>query len=325
MLNFYFILCYFKTTPLRKDCLYGHIQNLKVSPNDLQRLFCFSDLSSQLDDTEHPEHKIYRKSAMRFSILQRIRHIIFEEQRRNQKYPLHKQGSKSMGEKIANPDYVDPKHLFIGSRNCSQIDLSDSKKLDSDMMGDPEPLDLTINETEVLSEIEKRLKESSDKNEPDTGQTTSDFHHNSSRTSSTTTQSEISPNSSQNSSDSYYESILESSLTEEYIKDSSGRLVAKQDSFSSNESTKTILFEKYKNLQEKKSPLKRPVVKRPNKAPPPIPAKPTRLTANVNSKTVHNKTVMSSSSSDGNLRSVSNGSSSGSTTSWVKTMVGRFE
>lgn len=231
-----------------------------------------------------------------------------------------------MGEKIANPDYVDPKQLFLGSRNCSQIDLSESKKSDSDMMGDPEPLDLTINESEVLSEIEKRLKESSDKNEPDTGQTPSDLNHDSSHTSrSTTTKSENSPNSSQNSSDSYYESILESSLTEEYVKDSSGRLVAKQDSFSSNESTKTILFEKYKNLQEKKSPVKRPAVRRPTKAPPPIPAKPTRLTASVISKTVGCKTVITTSSSDGNLRNVDDGSSIASSTSWVKTMVGRFE
>lgn len=282
--------------------------------------FCYSDLSSQLDDTEHPEHKIYRKSAMRFSILKRIRHIMSEEQRRNQKYHIHKQGSKSMGEKIANPDYVDPQKLFLGSRNCSQIDLSENKKADSDIMGDPEPLDLTINETEVLSEIEKRLKEGACINEPDTGQNSS-FNHSCNSISSTTAKSEISVNSSQNSSDSYYESILESSLTEEYVKDSTGKLVAKQDSFSSNESSKTILFEKYKNIQDKK----RPIVKRPTKAPPPIPVKPSRLTANVTSKTVcYNKSITNSStSSDNNPRDSI--ISTSSTTSWVKTMVGRFE
>uniref|UniRef100_A0A6P7GDW2 Uncharacterized protein LOC114341104 n=1 Tax=Diabrotica virgifera virgifera TaxID=50390 RepID=A0A6P7GDW2_DIAVI len=73
-----------------------------------------NDLSSQLDDTEHPDHKIYRKSTIRFSILQRIRHIMSEEQKRIQKYPIRKQGSKSMGEKIAHPDYVDPQKLFLG-------------------------------------------------------------------------------------------------------------------------------------------------------------------------------------------------------------------
>lgn len=260
---------------------------------------------------------------MRFSILQRIRHIMFEEQRRNQKYPIHKQGSKSMGEKIANPDYVDPQKLFLGSRNCSQVDLSDTKKSDGDMMGDPEPLDLSINESEVLSEIEKRLKACGTK-EPDTGQTF-DFNLNSSNTSSTSTRSEISLNSSQNSSDSYYESILENSLTEEYVKDASGKLVAKQDSFSSNESTKTLLIEKYKNLHDKKSPVRRPVVKRPTKAPPPIPAKPPRLTANVtSSKTVCiGKIVTSNGTSDNDHNDVNANSSS--STSWVKTMVGRFE
>lgn len=82
--------------------------------NILNVCMFFSDLSSQLDDAEHPDHKIYRKTAIRFSILQRIRHIMSEEQRRIQKYPIHKQGSKSMGEKIAHPDYVDPQKLFCG-------------------------------------------------------------------------------------------------------------------------------------------------------------------------------------------------------------------
>lgn len=225
---------------------------------------------------------------------------MFEEQRRNQKYPLHKQGSKSMGEKIANPDYVDPQKLFLGSRNCSQIDLTDGKKPDGgDILGEPEPLDLTINESEVLSEIEKRLKGHN-----------LDFNLNSS--------TEISLNSSQNSSDSYYECILDSSLTEEFVKDSSGKLVAKQDSFSSNESTKTLLIEKYKNLHDKKSPVRRAIVKRPNKAPPPIPAKPSRLT----SKAV---TVSRSVTSTSTNHNDVNANTSTSTTSWVKTMVGRFE
>lgn len=240
---------------------------------------------------------------MRFSILQRIRHIMSEEQRRNQKYPLHKQGSKSMGEKIANPDYVDPQKLFLGSRNCSQIDLSESnKKQDGDIMDEPEPLDLTINETEVLSEIDKRLREN---DHSDTGQTS---------------RSVLSLDSSHNSSDSYYESILESSLTEEYVKDASGKLVAKQDSFSSNESCKTVLLEKYKI-----SPGKTNFVKRPTKAPPPIPLKPTRLTATVTSKTICFNKISTDYNSSGAIGKEGVSNSSNSTTSWVKTMVGRFE
>lgn len=272
---------------------------------------------------EHPEHKIYRKSAIRFSILQRIRHIMSEEQRKNQKYPVYKQGSKSMGEKIAHPDYVDPQKLLLGSRNCSQIDLTDNKAEECDFLGEPELLDLTINEKEVLSEIEKRLNESTV--EPDTGQT----NLNSSRS---TTKSEISLNSSQNS-DSYYECILENSLTEEYIRDSSGKLVVKNDSFSSNESRNSFT-QKYKFFETTSgSPTeeKKPVVKRPTKAPPPIPIKPLRLTSNASTKTVvasrSSTTTTSTTSVNG---SGENGTSTSTTevrqnTSWVKTMVGRFE
>ncbi|KAJ8974372.1 hypothetical protein NQ317_009419 [Molorchus minor] len=112
------------------------------------------DLSCPLDDSEHPEHKIYRKSAIRLSILKRIGLILSEEQRRNQKYPLHKQGSKSMGEKIANPDYVDPQKLLAGSRHCSQLNLSvgsgGKNNNDSDIMDEPELLDLSINEKSIF-------------------------------------------------------------------------------------------------------------------------------------------------------------------------------
>ncbi|KAJ8966571.1 hypothetical protein NQ314_003466, partial [Rhamnusium bicolor] len=267
------------------------------------------DLSSQLDDSEHPEHKIYRKSAIRFSILQRIRHIMSEEQKRNQKYPLHKQGSKSMGEKIANPDYVDPQKLFLGSRNCSQINLSayslDKYDIDCDIMGEPELLDLTINEKEVLTEIERRLND-------------------------------------------------KDSLTEEYVKDSNGKLVAKQDSFTNSES-KVVYMKKFRNVErhsyfisktENSNPKSvttetKPVIKRPTKAPPPIPTKPSRLMLNSissdnlkNNSTERNEEVLnannascnrtfmrhtSSTSESLNQRSINN------STSWVKTMVGRFE
>ncbi|KAJ8944802.1 hypothetical protein NQ318_013136, partial [Aromia moschata] len=302
-----------------------------------------NDLSCPLDDNEHPDHKIYRKSTIRFSILQRIRHIMSEEQKHNHKYPLHKQGSKSMGEKIANPDYVDPQKLLLGSRNCSQLNLSSNccDKNDGDMMGEPELLDLTINEKDVLNEIEKRLNGSTNGcDKPDTGQQSS---VNSSQGS--TAKSESSVNSSQNS-DSYYESILEDSLTEEYIKDSSGKLVAKQDSFSSNES-KNLFIQKYKRFEsysatdpdpKSGAPGRKPNVKRPTKAPPPIPMKPSRLINSSSSVNLRNISIERTEAVNSNIvscnrtfvRSMNNISENGSqrissSTSWVKTMVGRFE
>ncbi|KAG5897855.1 hypothetical protein JTB14_024889 [Gonioctena quinquepunctata] len=291
-----------------------HDMSLKENPDiDLEEQH-ENDLSSHLDDTEHPEHKIYRKTAMRFSILQRIRHIMSEEQKR-QKYPLHKQGSKSMGEKIAHPDYVDPQKLLVGSRNCSQIDLRE----EGDTMGEPEMLDLSINGKEVLNEIEKRLSGSAHDTVPKKRLNSS---HGSGR-------SENSKNSSHNS-DSYYESILEDSLKEEYVRDSSGKLVAKQDSFSSNES-KLSFTQKYQAFDKCSPSLseKRPVIRRPTKAPPPVPFKPARLSSSSTSlkvfcgSTVTKQTLTRSvSRSDENCSQrevVSN------STSWVKTMVGRFE
>lgn len=313
-------------------------------------LFFFSsDLSSQLDDSEHPDHKIYRKSVIRFSIVQRVRQLLSEEQRRHQKYPVHKQGSEAMGEKIANPDYVDPHKLFLSSRNCSQINLSvdalgSHNEVESDM-GEPELLDLTINEKEVLNELEKRLKSStSNCSELDTGQQPAT--DNSSQ--SSTAQSEVNLNSSQNS-DSYYESILEDSLKEEYIRDSSGKLVAKQDSFSNTDSN--VLYTlKYRQSEthtctsniensEQKNVFheKKTIIKRPTKAPPPIPTKPSRLLVNGNSvssiRAGSSDTMKNSSGSSCNrsISSVSttiengNHRSINSSTSWVKTMVGRFE
>ncbi|CAG9840337.1 unnamed protein product, partial [Diabrotica balteata] len=265
-----------------------------------------NDLSSQLDDTEHPDHKIYRKSTIRFSILQRIRHIMSEEQKRIQKYPIRKQGSKSMGEKIAHPDYVDPQKLFLGSDSCSQIDLSQDKNEESDTLGEPEQLDLTINEKDVLNELEKRLNGGATVS--DTGQ-----DHNSSH-------SFI----SSQSSDSYYEKILEDSLKEEYIKDSTGKLVAKQDSFSSNEDRSS--------LNQKFLLDKRPMVKRPTKAPPPIPQKPSGLSLNAGpvkivTEKISTKTVIKESTTNGTTvtENVSSTTTSSTNSSWVKAMVGRFE
>nr|CAH7764932.1 unnamed protein product [Callosobruchus chinensis] len=133
-----------------------------------------NELSSRLEDNgEHPEHKIYRKSAIRFSLLQRLRHI-------------------------------------------------------------------------VLNEIDKRLNGSSEGSStevPDTGQEATTVVEETPITTPCLDSSHI--------SDSYYESLLEDNLTEEYVKDSSGRLVAKQDSFSGNENKCTVVFaQKYKYFEE---------------------------------------------------------------------------
>nr|CAI5821528.1 unnamed protein product [Callosobruchus analis] len=285
-----------------------------------------NELSSRLEDNgEHPEHKIYRKSAIRFSLLQRLRHIVSEEQRRYQRHPPPdpplRSCSRSIGEKMANPDYADPQKLLLGSKVNLAVGENRLEE-EADMMGEVERLDLTINEKEVLNEIDKRLNGSSNEGSstevPDTGQET------------TTTVVEVSPittpclDSSQ-ISDSYYESLLEDNLTEEYVKDSSGRLVAKQDSFSGNENRCTVVFaQKYKYFEDQGTTGTQKVVKRPTKAPPPIPVKPARLS-------------IRTSTSDGCLgaKPVANGQNEENveqqedavtpTTSWVKAMVGRFE
>lgn len=99
---------------------------------------------------------------------------------------------------------------MIGSASCSQVDLSlsEDKNEDSDMLGEPERLDLSISEKDVLNELEKRLN--GENGVTDTGQSAAN--------------SSQSFNSSHNS-DSYYECILEDSLKEEFVKDATGKLV----------------------------------------------------------------------------------------------------
>ncbi|XP_019770731.2 uncharacterized protein LOC109544820 isoform X1 [Dendroctonus ponderosae] len=232
-----------------------------------------NDMSSRLDETDHPEYKIYRKTPIRLSILQRLRMVLSEDQRRN-KYPFLKQSAcKTTGEKLANPDYVDPQTLFASSRNNSQASLSLDSGVASgcfeppeDFMGERVELDMSLNEKEVLREIDQRLSEPS-------------------RTSP---------------SDSYYESILDSSLKEEYVQDkATGKMVAKSDSFTNNDRMCFTLASSAPHSQSKQ------VLKRPTKAPPPIPAKPLRLTRS------------------GPGKHPANGENS--QTSWVKAMVGRFE
>ncbi|XP_064216001.1 uncharacterized protein GEFmeso isoform X2 [Tribolium castaneum] len=290
-----------------------------------------NDLASQLDDTDYPEHKIYRKTAIRFSLLQRIRTLMSEEEKRTTKYPLHKQGSKSMGEKIAHPDYADPQKLFTScssSRTNLNVELSECE-----MMKEPERLDMTISEKEVLNEFEKRLNDST-KLAPDTGQ---DDELNGSSQSELLEQENV--NSSQNS-DSYYESILEKSLVEEYTKDENGRLVAKQDSFKGNENcfyVQKFRSEKEKTLREVNGNGKS-AIKRPSKAPPPIPVKPSRLvisTKNISNVIMSTETIKSGTTNIQKLyieQSKTKADLSHETRnvnvsekSWVKAMVGRFE
>ncbi|CAH1119675.1 unnamed protein product [Phaedon cochleariae] len=205
------------------------------------------DLSSQLDDTEHPDHRIYRKTAIRVSLLQRVRQIMSEEQRRQRGGRAARQrGSRGTGERIAHPDYVDPQKLLAG--RGAEVKGEDS-------LGEPELLDLSLNEKEVLNEIDKRLN----------------------GTPSTTSTPTLTPNSGP-PDDSFYESILEDSLAEEFVRDGSGRLIAKQDSFSSTES-RTSFLQRYRAPSTPSTPEKRQVIKRPTKAPPPIPVKPAGLSA----------------------------------------------
>ncbi|XP_044270436.1 pleckstrin homology domain-containing family G member 1 isoform X2 [Tribolium madens] len=302
-----------------------------------------NDLASQLDDNEYPEHKIYRKTAIRFSLLQRIRTLMSEEEKRTTKYPLHKQGSKSMGEKIAHPDYADPQKLFnscSSSRTNLSVELSECE-----MMKEPERLDMTISEKEVLNEFEKRLNNST-KLVPDTGQDVLNVSSQSELLEQEESTENI--NSSQNS-DSYYESILDKSLVEEYTKDENGRLVAKQDSFKGNENCFYIHkfrasekegYSQVKTLREVNgnSIEKKTTYKRPTKAPPPIPVKPSRLvisTKNISNVIMSTETIKSGTTNIQKIyidQSKTNADINHETRnvnvsekSWVKTMVGRFE
>lgn len=314
--------------------------------------FHYSDVSSQLDDSEHPEHRIYRKSAIRFSLLQRFRAIISEEQRRNGKSnPTHKQGSKSMGEKIAHPDYVDPFKLFSSSRNSSQANLSinESDKIEFDLMGEPEKLDMTISEKDVFKEIDKRMNTSLELHDErpisDTGQKTTSNDAKSSQASAGSEpfhkSDEYKHNvvTSSQSSDSFYESILEKNLNEE----TSLHIARNTSPFTNNCNKAPDNIRNIENLRKntnnKKVSDSKVVLKRPTKAPPPIPVKPKGLSSvcahnyiNDKSRTgiANNKHTVSETISITNSTTVNGISKSESVLetnakSWVKTMVGRFE
>lgn len=86
----------------------------------------------------YPDHRIYRKSTIRFSLVQRFRAMISEESQRETKLPTtYKQGSELMGAKIAQPDYADPQKLFstVSSISGSQFSLdADSVKTENESL-----------------------------------------------------------------------------------------------------------------------------------------------------------------------------------------------
>lgn len=201
------------------------------------------------------------------------------------------QGSESMGAKIAHPDYADPQKLFRTSHAFSRSDLcintpdaSDISK-DEDLMGHREKLDMSINEKEVLSYGEKVRNEF----EKYKQRSLEDIEENE-KTASLSNGAKSSPGvANQNTpdillnsshSDSYYERLMEKNLNED-----SGEIkkyTQRYSSFKSN-SNGNVTAIKYKEngiiITENEGKLKIPAstVKRPTKAPPPIPTKPSRL------------------------------------------------
>lgn len=234
-------------------------------PMNFIHMYFFSD-DSTLEKDEHPEHKIYRKSTIRFSLLQRFRAMISEEQRRNVKLPTYKQGSKSMGAKIANPQYADPQKLFAST---SQINLQEEEEtrkqqhvdIDvNDLIGEPEVIDLSLNESEVMNEFDRRLRISrEDSNITDTGQL-SPTNKKASTLTKIPTMPQITTTSFSGDStvniESYYENILDKNLS------------------SDGETTEEFCD---RNTPFKSKEIRRSLIKRPTKAPPPIPVKPARL------------------------------------------------
>ncbi|KAL3284502.1 hypothetical protein HHI36_018661 [Cryptolaemus montrouzieri] len=282
-----------------------------------------------VDDSEHPDHKIYRKSAIRVSLLQKIRALMSEQQKKNNAL-WKSQNIRNTGERIANPDYVDPQKFFLkSSRNSLIQDKTNGQNL---LLDEPERLDMTINENDVLTEIDNRLQKSIS---VDSDQRFSLLSSHSKKLEESSS-SLNSFNSSQN--DSYYESILDDRLVEEYVKDGSGTLVLKQDSFRSthskyevkqdrNEDNSTDGMKKESSISistsEKKVSEKRTVIRRPNKAPPPVPIKPVHLSngLNITKKDKIENCKVDNESDNNQPEPVSNNSNK----SWVKAMVGRFE
>lgn len=250
------------------------------------------------EEQEHPEHKIYRKTAIRFSIVQKFRALLSEESK-NKQSTSYKQNSKNIGARIANPDYEDPHRLFTSTPTSSQSSLviyhDDGKRNDYDNLIDDEhlTLDMSLNENDVLTEFDKRLKESKEieTNCFDTGQSMSQSNvSKSSHYQKSISLSHISGDidnakcersnsdifSSQNS-DSYYENILEKKLNGVNIaRNGSFKTSTNDDEINESNNQMQININNNNNANVKVSQAR--LLKRPNKAPPPIPTKPKFLT-----------------------------------------------
>lgn len=319
----------------------------------------------------YPDHKIYRKTAIRFSFVQRVRALISEEEsKKTSKLPTYKQGSELMGAKIAQPDYADPQKLFP-SLNSSQLNLDsnsineekkeiikDTKTSESRPKNVFEAINLQSMKSYCIDTGQKYLKIKSpmaekksfcdNKSNINSSQNKTSPVQNNSLTIKTTEkklESQITNGIEKNSdapvniipacSDSYYEKILETSLNNEDKSKPELRnklFVNKEyENFQNNlnktgnhtklscaitdrskineqivnqvnnEVKKVVCIESKQPIALKPSIPSHKPIKRPVKPPPPIPAKPARISQTDCSDTVP------------------------STKGWVKTVVGRFE
>lgn len=272
------------------------------------------DTTSELneDDEEmYPDHKIYRKSAIRFSLVQRFRAIISEEESKRlnkDKLPTYKQGSELMGAKIAQPDYADPQKLF-GNLTNSQVNLNESEEKNEKPKRLFETVNLQTVKSYCIDTGQKYLKIKSPLTEKklfcDKNKSSQDNEK------QKITKQHSCTNIIPASSD-YYEKILEHNLnTEEKIK--TGYIRSKSVDFEKLQNNRNITRLEQNDVKKlictetKQSVILKPTipnpkpVKRPLKPPPPIPAKPARIAPSVEPNEVP------------------------STKGWVKTVVGRFE
>ncbi|KAK9700646.1 RhoGEF domain [Popillia japonica] len=230
--------------------------------------------ATNLENSDHPEHKIYRKSTIRNSLLQKY-HAIRD---RHKKIVIN-QVSKIIGARIANPDYEDPQKLFcsISSLNNSMSSIASYKSESHDIEFDvPDDFDMTINENEVLTEFDKRLQINNNEacSEVDISSQRVVEEEITVHNQRIVSQLNVS-NSSQNS-DSYYESLMEDTLNETDL----GRCDSFRVSSDINKSTNVAVPKCEDNNETissviSKMDLNRKFV-RPSKAPPPIPAKPSK-------------------------------------------------
>ncbi|XP_018332639.1 uncharacterized protein LOC108742103 [Agrilus planipennis] len=271
------------------------------------------------EDNNHPEHKIYRKSVIRSSLVQRFRAMLHEEQKQKYKSKVlsYKQGSESMGAKIAHPDYVEPVRLFSSTKTLNSLDSPTSpseekpKGLTKQRYSDQPKTDTDVN---ALNDLKSSLEGS--RSSDNLKITSQNF-------------------------DSFYESLMEQRLSEEYImqnrnvqnEDKAGTMV-KINYETTVTTTKGVEKSQGEVCSENPPPLKekRSNMKRPTKAPPPIPSKPSRLlnnsTTTVGSNSPSSKenvSVVRSRSEPVSLKSEIHCKPMTTSKGWVKTVVGRFE